>query len=97
MARSVTRRGDADVPHCSGMSRQGASSDTFVNGIPVSLQGHNNTPHLRPAGRRCRGHSAGISRGSSQVFVNGRGIGRIGDGIGGCTAVARGSRDTFAG
>jgi uncharacterized Zn-binding protein involved in type VI secretion len=35
--------------------------------------------------------------GSTTVFVNGKGIGRVGDAISGCTAVAAGSANTFAG
>ena len=45
---AVTRIGDADVTHCTGMVRSGASSNVFVNGIGVSRQGDNNTTHLLP-------------------------------------------------
>jgi len=45
---AVTRIGDADVAHCSGMTRAKGSSNVFVNGIGISRQGDNNTPHLRP-------------------------------------------------
>ena len=93
---AVTRKGDADVPHCSGMVRLGASTNVFVNGIGVSRQGDSNTPHLRP-GVPCPGHSASISSGSSTVKVNGKGCGRVGDGISGCTSVAAGSSNVFAG
>tara|TARA_B100000927_G_scaffold126681_1_gene102217 strand:- start:1825 stop:2115 length:291 start_codon:yes stop_codon:yes gene_type:complete len=93
---AVTRKGDADVTHCSGMTRQGASTDVFVNGIGVSRQGDNNTGHLLP-GAPCPGHSAPIATGSTTVFVNGKGCGRVGDGISGCTSVAAGSSNVFAG
>ena len=33
---AVTRIGDADVAHCSGMTRAEGSSNVFVNGIAVS-------------------------------------------------------------
>ena len=33
---AVTRIGDADVAHCSGMTRAAGSSNVFVNGIGVS-------------------------------------------------------------
>ena len=36
---AVTRIGDADVTHCSGMTRAAGSSNVFVNGIGVSRQG----------------------------------------------------------
>ena len=93
---AVTRKGDADVPHCSGMVRLGASTNVFVNGIGVSRQGDSNTPHLRP-GVPCPGHAASIATGSTTVKVNGKGCGRVGDGIAGCTAVASGSSNVFAG
>ena len=95
---AVTRIGDADVTHCSGMSRAAGSSNVFVNGIGVSRQGDNNTPHLKPPNKPpCPGHSASISSGSSSVKVNNKGCGRVGDGIAGCTSVAAGSSNVFAG
>lgn len=93
---AVTRIGDADVVHCSGMTRAQGSGDVFCNGIPVSRQGDNNTVHLLP-GAPCPAHAAPIAVGSTTVFVNGRGCGRIGDAISGCTSVAAGSSNVFAG
>ena len=93
---AATRIGDADVTHCSGMVRAVGSGNVFVNGIPWSRQGDNNTGHLLP-GVPCPGHSATIASGSSTVFVNNKGAGRIGDGISGCTLVAAGSPNVFAG
>ena len=93
---AVTRIGDADVTHCSGMTRAQGSSNVFVNEIGVSREGDNNTGHLLP-GAPCPGHSAPIASGSSTVFVNGKGCGRVGDGISGCTSVAAGSENVFAG
>ena len=95
---AVTRIGDADVTHCSGMTRAQGSSNVFVNGIGVSRQGDNNTSHLLPPNvPPCPAHSAPIASGSSTVFVNGKGIGRVGDSIAGCTSVAAGSSNVFAG
>ena len=91
---AATRIGDADVPHCSGMTRAAGSSDVFVNGIGWSRQGDNNTGHLLPP-VPCPAHSAPISSGSSTVFVNGRQAGRVGDPT--CTSVAAGSPNVFAG
>ena len=45
----------------------------------------------------CPTHAAPIASGSSTVKVNGDVAGRIGDGISGCTSVAAGSENTFAG
>mgnify|MGYP001244053926 CR=1 FL=1 len=94
---AATRIGDADVPHCSGMVRAEGSPNVFVNGIPWSLQGHVNTPHLLPGGDECPNHTAPIAVGSEKVIVNQRGAGRIGDVISGCTSVAEGSPNVFAG
>ena len=93
---AVTRIGDADVTHCSAMTRAQGSSDVFVNGIGVSRQGDVNTTHLLP-GTPCPAHVAGITTGSTTVFVNGKGCGRVGDAITACTSVAAGSDDVFAG
>ena len=93
---AATRVGDADVPHCSSMTRAEGSPNVLVNNIPWSRQGDVNTPHLLPPAP-CPVHSAPIAGGSSTVIVNGKGAGRIGDGISGCTSVAEGSPNVFAG
>ena len=91
---AATRIGDADVAHCSGMTRAEGSPNVFVNGIKWSRQGDNNTGHLLP-GTPCPPHAAPISSGSSTVYVNGVQAGRIGDPT--CTSVAAGSSNVFAG
>ena len=93
---AVTRIGDADVTHCSGMTRAEGSPNVFVNGIAVSREGDNNTGHLLP-GAPCPSHAAPITTGSPTVFINRKGCGRIGDGITACTSVAEGSSNVFAG
>ena len=93
---AVTRIGDSDIAHCSGMVRAQGSPNTFSNNIAISRQGDKNTPHLLP-GSPCPGHSAPITVGSSSVFINNKGCGRIGDALTSCTAVAAGSPNVFAG
>lgn len=93
---AVTRVGDADITHCSTPFREAHSPDVYVNGIPVSRQSDVNTSHLLP-GSPCPSHQAPIAVGSGSVFINGLGCGRIGDAISGCTSVAEGSPDVFAG
>ncbi len=93
---AVTRIGDADVAHCSGMTRAVGSPNVFANGIAVSRQSDVNTSHLLP-GAPCPSHTAPIAVGSPTVFTNQLGTGRIGDAISGCTSVAAGSSDVFAG
>lgn len=94
---AATRIGDADVSHCSGMTRAVGSPNVFVNGIPWSRQGDVNTVHLLPGSPVCPAHAAPITSGSSTVKVNGLGAGRVGDGITSCTSVAAGSPNVFAG
>ena len=94
--RPATRIGDADVPHCSGMVRNVGSPNVFVGGIPWSRQGDVNTPHLLP-GDPCPVHAAPIAVGSATVRVNGRGAGRVGDAIAGCTSVAVGLPSVLVG
>ena len=94
---AVCRIGDADIAHCSGMTRAQGSSFFFVESIGVSRQGDNNTTHLLPPNiPPCPSHAAPISTGSSFFFVDGKGCGRVGDAISGCTSVAQGSSFFFA-
>ncbi len=93
---AATRIDDADVSHCSGMTRAEGSPNVFVNGKAWSRQGDNNTSHKLPP-EPCENHTAPITTGSTTVFVNGKGAGRIGDAITGCTSVAAGSPNVFAG
>lgn len=93
---AVTRIGDADVTHCSTPYRAEGSPNVFCNGIPISRQGDLNTGHLLP-GSPCPSHQAPIAAGSTTVFINGKGCGRVGDAISGCTSVAQGSSNVFSG
>ena len=93
---AATRIGDADVTHCSGMTRAVGSPNVFVNSIAWSRQSDVNTVHLLP-GSPCPPHAAPIATGSTTVFVNSLGGGRIGDAISSCTSVAAGSSNLFAG
>jgi uncharacterized Zn-binding protein involved in type VI secretion len=93
---AVCRIGHADIPHCSGMVRQGGSSNVFVNGIGISRETDVNTLHKKPPAP-CPKHAKGITTGSNTVKINGLGCGRVGDPITGCTFVAEGSDDVFAG
>jgi len=94
---AATRIGDADVPHCSGMVRAEGSPNVFINTIKWSRHGDNNTGHLIPSAVPCPSHAAPIATGSPTVFVNGKGAGRVGDAVAGCTSVAAGSPNTFCG
>ena len=87
---------DCDIVHCSKPQRDDRSDNVKVNGTGISRQGDNNTPHLLPP-PPCPAHAAPIATGSTTVFINGQGCGRVGDAISGCTSVASGSENVFAG
>lgn len=93
---AATRIGDLDVPHCDTPSRAEGSPDVFVNNKKWSRQTDNNNSHKLP-GNPCPSHQAPITTGSTTVFVNNLGGGRIGDVVTECTSVATGSPDVFAG
>jgi uncharacterized Zn-binding protein involved in type VI secretion len=97
MSKPATRIGDADIIHdCETPYRAEGSENVFVNGIPWSRQGDNNTVH-KYTPTCVPQHGMPIATGSQTVFVNGKGGGRIGDAISSCTAVAEGSPDVFCG
>jgi len=87
---------DTDVVHCSTPSRSGRSDNVKVNAIGISRAGDLNTSHLLPAAV-CVAHTAPITTGSTKVFINGKGCGRIGDAVSSCTVVGSGSPNVFAG
>ena len=87
---------DCDVVHCSKPQRDARSDNVKVNGIGISRQGDHNTVHLKP-GIPCPLHTAPIATGSTTVFINSKGCGRVGDAVSGCTSVASGSENVFAG
>ena len=87
---------DADVTHCSTPRRDALSPNVIVNGTGISRQGDNNTSHLLP-GAPCPSHAAPITTGSTTVFINGKGCGRITDAVTACTSVASGSSNVFSG
>ena len=93
---AVTRKQDKDLIHCSTPEREGCSSDVKVNKKGVSRKTDMNTIHQLP-GVPCPNHTADIQIGSTTVFANKLGVGRIGDQITACTAVAQGSEDAFSG
>ena len=98
---AACRIGHADVPHCSGMTRDEGTETVLVNNIPWSCKNHKNTPHLKPCPPPppCCIHTQVISLGSTTVFVETRGAGRVYQDVGGgdCTSVAEGSPNVFAG
>lgn len=72
----------------------GGSGDTYFNGIPAVRQGDMVAPH--PAGG-CGPDVSSLTSYSSKVFVNGKGVGRIGDEYTGDNIITSGSTDIFCG
>lgn len=93
---AVARLGDPCTGHAAFPPRgnSGASPDVFVNSIGVHRQGDSYPVHCNPE-PLC--HPSALAGGSSSVFVNGKAIGRIGDGVGCGGSVAVGSSNVFAG
>ena len=106
---AISRIGDLDIPHpdkCAmPMVRATGSSNVFVNSRPAVRQLDVNTVHKFLSGEECLPHVGAVAIGSTSVFINGLGAGRVGDilvgaGEGGasfCTAIAQGSENVFAG
>ena len=95
--RPVARLGDAGVPHCTPYAIAQGSLNVFINGRPAARIGDFSTLHKTPGGKTCVPHVSVISTGSASVFVNGRPVARVGDLLAGCTAIAQGSVNVFAG
>ena len=87
---------DRDVFHCAVPLRDERSNNVKVNGTGISRQDDKNTLHKKPPAP-CPEHAKPITTGSTTVFVNGKGCGRVGDKVTGCTSVASGSENVFAG
>ena len=87
---------DEDVTHCSTPRRDDLSQNVIVYGTGISRQGDYNTSHLLH-GAPCPSHAAPITTGSTTVFINGKGCGRITDAVTACTSVASGSSNVFSG
>ena len=92
---AVARRGDANIPHCSGHSMTVSQGSVFANNKPVVRDGDSTTGHLKPCPPPppCCGHSSSVSS-SRNVYVRGIAISTVGDGH--CTAIAQGSSNVFA-
>ena len=82
---AIVRDGDPTTTGhgCDGVTTvtgpTGAGANVFANGIPVECIGNPTSPHTINAGPYCVPHSAVINVGSSNVFVGGIGVARVGD------------------
>jgi len=92
----VCRLGDYCTGHDSYPSRPNdqGSENVFVNGIPVHRLGDHWITHCNPV-PLC--HDGVLATASNTVFVNEKGVGRIGDLVSCGSVVATGSSDVFVG
>jgi uncharacterized Zn-binding protein involved in type VI secretion len=97
----VARQGDStSTGHgCDGVTTitgpTGAGAKVYANGIPIECQGNPTVVH-RYGGRNCSArHAAAINAGSSNVFVGGVAVARIGDSTDGGSIIS-GSGNVFA-
>ena len=74
-----------------------AQSTVFANSLLMARITDKTVPHPFPPNPPCANHVAQVNAGSSTVFVEGLALARIGDAISGCTSVAAGSSNVFAG
>jgi len=91
----VGRLGDWCTGHCCFPPRPNiqGSPDVYANGIPVHRQGDAWLVHACPK----TAHAGTLSRGSSTVNANGKGISRVGDPVSCGSAVCEYSPDVNAG
>ena len=75
----------------------GKGANVFANGKPIECKGNPTASHTIDGGpnRSCIDHPAIINVGSSNVFVGGIGVARVGDSTDGGSITA-GSPDVFA-
>lgn len=93
---AVTRLGDRCTGHGCWPPRHStsAAASVFVNGIAVHRVGDDWAPHGCSV---CPPHASVLSEGSSTVFAEGKGVGRVGDPVACGSRVAQGSLNVFAG
>ena len=97
MGLPIARLMDLDSWHdCQQPLRLTTSVGVYANGIPVSLLGDPNTPHIVNGKDPCsKIHIGNIGVGSPTVYVNGKPVGRVTSAVGGCGMVVSGSNNVY--
>lgn len=95
MTAAIARLGDMSSGHGPFPPRPNiqASPNVFANMIPVHRESDQWAVHCGP--KSC--HPGVLAKGSSTVFANGLGVGRIADKINCGDVIASGSPNVFAG
>ena len=55
------------------------SRSVYINGIRIARRGDPLAPHLKKMGKKCKGHTAIVNRGSPSVFAEGIPVARRSD------------------
>ncbi len=99
MGSAVSRVGDTISVHECGVVPTAAtgSADVLTNNIPTHRQGDSNTSHPSVPAPPCTPHVTTLTTGSTSVFVNSKGIARIGDNYGCSIVLTSGSQSVFSG
>jgi uncharacterized Zn-binding protein involved in type VI secretion len=71
---------------------EGNSKNVYANGILITVEGNKVAPHPKSG---CSLDTSELDSGSSQVFIDGKGVGRIGDTMGD-NVITQGSSTVFA-
>jgi len=72
---------------------EGNSNSVYANGVLITVQGNKVAPHPKPGCTII--DTSGLDSGSGQVFIGGKGVGRIGDTMGD-NVITQGSPTVFA-
>jgi uncharacterized Zn-binding protein involved in type VI secretion len=72
---------------------EGNSDSVYANGVLITVQGNKVAPHPKPGCTVI--DTSGLDSGSGQVFIGGKGVGRIGDSMGD-NVITQGSPTVFA-
>lgn len=96
-AAARTTDGTTNHAPCGPGKCSTGSSDVIINGLQAFRVGDKDTPHGIPRGSppSCVPHVTPLDRGSNNVFVNGKPLGRVGDSFSCGIRVASGSNNVI--
>lgn len=93
---SIVRKGDKNLPHCSGHEMAEGSPSWFVDGKPACRKGDATTVHIAPPlTPQCTPHSAHVDPPNRGWHVDGKLMVALGDPNAGCSPTGEGSPGWF--